>query len=195
MTEIKSICVYTGKSGRVDQSFKDLAFNTGKFIAEQGWQLVYGGSKAGTMGLVADGALSANGRVVGIIPEFLHQHVERQHTGLTELVVVEDMHERKKMLADRADGFLILPGGFGTLDEFFEILTWRQISLHDKPIVIMNPDGFWDPLITLIKHMRDTHYVLPEHMTLFRVIDNLADFPEALKNNQPDRRNHYNQWT
>lgn len=193
MSEIKSIAVYLGKSGRVDQKYKDLATETGRFVARQGWRLVYGGSKTGTMGLVADGALAEGGKVFGVITDFLNS-IELEHEGLTELVIAKSMHERKKIMLDNADGFIILPGGVGTLDEFFEILTWRQIAIHDKPIVIVNYDGFWDPLLALIEHLRDTQYILPEHLSLFRVVRTLDEVPEALRSNTPDRNNHNMQW-
>lgn len=193
MSEIKSVGVYTGKSGRVDQKYKTLAYDTGKLVAKNGWQLVYGGSKTGTMGLVADGALSEGGKVFGVITDFLHG-IEQQHEGLSELKVVSSMHERKKMMFDHADGFIILPGGLGTLDEFFEILTWRQIAMHDKPIVIVNFDGFWNKLIGLIDDLSATNYILPEHLTLFKVVKNLDDVPAAFANNTVDRSNHKSQW-
>jgi uncharacterized protein (TIGR00730 family) len=188
-----SLGVYLGKSGRVDQKYKDLAFQTGGFVARQGWELVYGGSKTGTMGLVADGALAAGGQVYGVITNFL-KGIEEDHEGLTELVVVSSMHERKKTMLDRADGFLILPGGLGTMDEFFEILTWRQIGIHDKPIVVLNFDGFFDKVIELIQHFADTDYILPQHLSLYRVVDTLDQVPDALFNNQADRTNHHMQW-
>jgi uncharacterized protein (TIGR00730 family) len=193
MSTIKAVGVYTGKSGRVDQKYKDLAYGAGRLVAQNGWLLVYGGSKTGTMGLVADGALSAGGQVFGVITDFLHG-IEQQHDGLSELKVVSSMHERKKMMFDRADGFIILPGGLGTLDEFFEILTWRQIGMHDKPIVIVNLDGFWDKLIGLIQDLSDTHYILPEHLTLFKVVNTLEEIPAAFANNAVDRSNHTSQW-
>jgi uncharacterized protein (TIGR00730 family) len=193
MSDIKSVAVYTGKSGRVDQKFKDLAFGTGRLVAEHGWQLVYGGSKTGTMGLVADGALSAGGKVLGVITDFLN-NIELEHEGLTELVVAPSMHVRKKTMLDHSDAIVILPGGIGTLDEFFEVLTWRQIAIHDKPIVIVNYEGFWDTLIALIDHLSATNYILPEHKTLYKVVTTLEEIPDAIRDNQPDRRNHNMQW-
>lgn len=191
--KIRSVGVYTGKSGRVDQKFKDLAFSTGRLVATQGWQLVYGGSKTGTMGLVADGALGAGGKVFGVITDFLHG-IEQQHQGLTELKVVSTMHERKKTMFDHADAFIILPGGLGTLDEFFEILTWRQIGMHDKPIVLLNIDGFWDNLVELIGTLAKENYILPEHLSLFEVVKDIELVPAAFANNKANRDNHKSQW-
>lgn len=188
-----SVAVYLGKSGRSEQKYKDLSYRVGQFIAQQGWELVYGGSKTGTMGIVADGALNEGGQVYGVITDFLHG-IELQHEHLTELVVARSMHERKKMMLDRADAFVILPGGVGTLDEFFEILTWRQINIHDKPIVIFNFDGFWDKLLALLEHLSTTHYILPEHLSLYRVVSRIEDIPEAIHNNNPDRSTHKMQW-
>lgn len=193
MTSLQSVAVYLGKSGRVDDTYKKLAYDTGAFVAKQGWRLVYGGSKTGTMGLVADGALAQGGKVFGVITDFL-QDIEQDHEGLDELVVAPSMHERKKMMLDAADAFIILPGGVGTLDEFFEIITWRQIGIHDKPIVIVNHNGFWDTLIALIQHLADTHYILPQHLSLFKVVKTLDEIPDAFKTNQADRNNHHMQW-
>jgi uncharacterized protein (TIGR00730 family) len=190
---IESVAVYLGKSGRVDEKYKKLAQDVGQFVAKQGWRLVYGGSKTGTMGLVADGALQAGGKVYGVITDFLHG-IELQHEGLDTLVVAHSMHERKKLMLDAADAFIILPGGVGTLDEFFEILTWRQIAIHDKPIIIVNYEGFWDPLLALINHLSDTHYILPEHKTLFKVVSDISEIPDAIRSNQVDRNNHNMQW-
>ncbi len=193
MSEIKTICVHLGKSGRVDPAFKELARATGEFIAKQGWKLVFGGAKIGTMGILADGAMQAGGHVTGVIPEFLNS-VEPFHGELSELIVVKSMHERKKIMADMADAFVTLPGGLGTLEELAEVLTWRQILLHDKPVVLMNCNNFWGPFVDLLEHFKNTHYMLPEHMTLFKIIEKIEDLPLALSNNQPDRRNHYSQW-
>lgn len=194
MNKKLNVAVYLGKSGRVQQKYKDLAFETGAFIAKQGWNLVYGGSKTGTMGLVADGALSVGGKVHGVITDFLDR-IEQQHENLTELTVVPSMHERKLAMFNRSDAFVILPGGLGTLDETFELLTWRQIDIHDKPVVFLNYDGFWDPLIALFEHLKNELYMLPQHMTLFRVINRLEELPEAIQNNLSDRTDHHTQWT
>lgn len=179
MTKITSVCVFCGAAARIDPKFHDLARETGALIARQGWTLVYGGSQTGTMGTLADGALAAQGKVVGYIPRHLEER-ELQHLGITECHVVETMHERKKKMVDRADAFVILPGGFGTLDEFFENITWRQIGLHDKPIVIVNPGGFWNHLLDLMKNLEATGFIRPENLSLYQVVEDIEQIPAAL---------------
>ena len=151
MTGVQRVCVYCGSSGRVAEPFREAARRTGRLLAEAGMELVYGGGHVGLMGLAADAALAAGGHVVGIIPDFLHAR-ELTHTKLSELIVVGSMHERKQRMFERADAFAILPGGLGTRDETFECMTWRQLGLHDKPIVIVDIDGYWKPLLALIDH-------------------------------------------
>jgi uncharacterized protein (TIGR00730 family) len=179
MTDIKSVCVFCGAASKIDQKYHDLARATGTLIGQRGWTLVYGGSRTGTMGTVADGALAAGARVVGYIPSHLEER-ELQHTGITECYVVESMHVRKQGMVDASDAFIILPGGFGTLDEFFENLTWRQIGIHDKPIVIVNFEGFWQPLIDLIHHLHRTGFIKDNNLDLFQVVDQIDDIPDAL---------------
>jgi uncharacterized protein (TIGR00730 family) len=152
LKQINSVCVYCGSSVRADKIFQEAAYNLGKLLAQHDIVLVYGGGKLGLMGLVADGALENGGKAVGFIPEYLDQF-EGAHKGLDELHIVDSMHTRKLKMSERAGAFVILPGGFGTLDEFFEILTWRQLEMHDKPIILVNINGYWDPLIALIKQV------------------------------------------
>jgi len=150
--EISSICVYCGSSSRAAPAFLEAAEHLGRLIAESGRHLVYGGGRLGLMGRVADGALQEGGTVVGIIPEHLHK-VEVQHDGLTELLVVDSMHSRKAEMVRVSDGFCVLPGGIGTLDELIEILSWRQLGLHGKPIVVVDLDGYFTPLRQLLEHV------------------------------------------
>lgn len=179
MSTIRSICVYCGSSSRVPKLFSDAATDLGRRIGQAGQTLVYGGGRVGLMGLCADACLQAGGDVIGIIPEHI-QALEVEHTALTELHVVDSMHTRKKMMFDRSDGFVILPGGLGTLDETFEIITWRQLRLHDKPIVVCNLNGYWDPLLTMIDHQIDIGFCRPEHRQLFRVVDRVDQIQDAL---------------
>ncbi len=151
MTGVQRVCVYCGSSGRVAEAFRAAARRTGRLLAEAGVELVYGGGPVGLMGLTADAALAAGGRVVGIIPDFLHGR-ELTHKKLSELLIVGSMHERKQRMFERADAFAILPGGLGTLDEAFECMTWKQLGLHDKPIVLVDIDGYWKPLLDLLDH-------------------------------------------
>ncbi len=179
MKTYQSLCVYTGSSINVDQAFKDAAAQTGRMIAERGLRLVYGGGRVGLMGLCADAALAAGGAVIGIIPAHL-QKWEVEHTALTEMHVVDGMHNRKRLMVDKSDAFIVLPGGFGTLDESFEIMTWRQLHVHDKPIIIVNINGYWDPLLALITHIIDSGFAHQTHGNLFRVVTKIDDIFTAL---------------
>jgi uncharacterized protein (TIGR00730 family) len=175
-----SVCVYCGSSSRVADVYKDAAHALGEGLARRGIQLVYGGGRVGLMGIVADAAMAAGGRVVGIIPEHI-QTEEVEHTGLTELHVVDSMHTRKRMMAERSDAFVVLPGGFGTLDEAFEILTWKQLRLHDKPVIIADVDGYWRPLLGLVDHMIAQGFARDAHREFFMVVDQLDGVFEALE--------------
>ena len=179
MTEVRAICVYCGSSNRVDERHKDSARRIGREIGERGLQLVYGGGRVGLMGLAADSTLAAGGEVIGIIPGHI-QELEVEHTGLTELHVVDSMHTRKRMMFDRSDAFVVLPGGLGTLDETFEIITWKQLGLHDKPVVIVNSDGYWQPMLDLLEHMIGAGFARPEHRKLFRIVDSVEEVFDAL---------------
>ena len=152
MAKITSLCVYCGSHVGRDERHVETARNLGQAIAARGIALVYGGGGIGLMKEVADAVLEGGGRVIGVIPEHLAR-IEVQHAGVTELLRVGSMHERKKIMFDRSDGYVVLPGGFGTLDEFFEVLTWRQIGLHDKPTVILDETGYWRPLQVLLEHV------------------------------------------
>jgi uncharacterized protein (TIGR00730 family) len=152
MNKIESVSVFCGSSAGNDDAFLRDAFALGKFLASKGIRLVYGGARVGLMGAVADGALSLNGSVVGVIPDFL-RNKEIAHTGLTELITVKSMHERKTIMNDMSDGAIVLPGGFGTMDEMFELLTWGQLGLHKKPVGILNVSGYYDDLITFMDNM------------------------------------------
>lgn len=145
-----SVCVYCGSRPGTDAAFADVARQTGQWIGTHGGQLVYGGGNNGLMGMVADATLAAGGRVVGVIPKAL---VEKEWAKLdcTELHVVDTMHDRKRMMAERADAFLALPGGIGTFEELFEVWTWRQLGYHDKPVGLLNTNGYYDELLAFLK--------------------------------------------
>ncbi len=179
MKDIGSVCVYCGSSSRVDDRYKQAASDMGAALGEKGIALVYGGGRVGLMGLCADACLAAGGKTIGIIPEHI-QNLEVEHTGLTELHIVDSMHTRKSMMAERSDAFVVLPGGLGTLDETFEIVTWAQLALHDKPIVIVNVNGFWTPLLNLIDHLVDEGFCRPENRNLYRVVDDVDQVFDAL---------------
>lgn len=146
-----SVCVYCGSKPGTDPLYAEAAVAVGQWIAAHGGQLVYGGGSGGLMGIVADATLAAGGRVVGIIPKALVEK-EWAHHGCTELHVVDNMHDRKRMMAARADAFLALPGGIGTLEELFEVWTWRQLGYHDKPIGLLNTAGYYNGLIAFLHH-------------------------------------------
>lgn len=175
----RTLCVYCGSSNRIPESHKSAATRLGELLAADGCRLVYGGGRVGLMGIVADAMIAAGAEVIGIIPEFLHDF-EVGHTGVTTLEVVDSMHTRKQRMAELADGFVVLPGGLGTLDELFEIMTWRQLGLHRKPIVLVNQDGYWDGLLGMLDHMRDCGYLRPEHLALLRVVPDVDAVLEAL---------------
>ncbi len=146
-----SICVYCGSRLGERAEYAEAARRLGQAIGERSWQLVYGGGKVGLMGVVADAVLAAGGRVVGVIPESLEK-LEVGHRGLSELHVVPTMHVRKQMMAERADAFVALPGGIGTLEELYEVWTWRQLRYHDNPIGLLDTAGYWQPLLRLMDH-------------------------------------------
>lgn len=149
---ISSVCVFCSASSHVDSSYLKLAYDFGQLLAKEGVRLVYGGSHFGLMGKLADGCLAGNGHVYGVTTDHLHEY-EQAHRHLQELEVVPDMHSRKARMFERSDGIVVLPGGFGTLDETIEVLTWKQIALHDKPIVIVNYKQYWEPLKDLIDNI------------------------------------------
>lgn len=193
MTNIKSVCVYCGSSARVDQVYKDAAIELGKVLAANKWDLVYGGGRVGLMGLVADSALASGSRAVGIIPKHI-QAREIEHTDLTELHIVDSMHIRKQMMVDKGDAFVILAGGLGTLDEFFEILTWKQLGLHDKPVVMVNINGYWTKMIEAIKFIADERFMRIEDMNMFQVVNTVAEVPAALSNAPSERFDPSTKW-
>lgn len=165
MTTFRRICVFCGSQNGEDPAYAEAAIATGKLLAGQGIGLVYGGAKVGLMGAVANAALVGGGEVIGVIPEKL-QSREIAHLGLTELFVVDSMHARKTMMAHLADAFIALPGGWGTLEETFEILTWSQLRLHDKPIGLLNVRGYYDPLLAFADRGVEEGFLLPEYRRL-----------------------------
>lgn len=169
------LCVFCGSSMGSSRAYADAARRVGSAIATNGLGLVYGGGRVGLMGVVADAALAGGGRVVGVIPDPLATK-EIAHEGVSELIVVPGMHERKAKMAERASAFLTLPGGFGTLEEFFEILTWAVLGLHRKPIGILNVEGYFDPLLAFLDDAIAQRFVHPEHRG-FMVVSN---DPESL---------------
>ncbi len=179
---MKKICVFTGAAQGTNPDYKDAAFQLGKMIAARSLGLVYGGGKRGLMGAVADGVLANNGYVTGIIPKFL-ENVEVGHKGVTDLHVIDTMHERKAMMYDMSDAFVIMPGGLGTLDETMEIITWRQLGLHNKPIIIANLNGYWDPMLMMVQNVIDQgfmHHGQTGHFEQANTLDEIADRLDAI---------------
>lgn len=162
---MKSICVFCGSSIGGDDAYREAAANLGRLLAEREIRLVYGGGKVGLMGVVADAALQASGAVLGIIPESLMLK-EVGHGSLTELVVTRTMHERKAAMADAAEGFIALPGGFGTLDELCEILTWAQLGIHQKPVGLLDTLNFFGQLTSFFDFVSAQGFIRPEHRSL-----------------------------
>lgn len=179
MAVVKRLCVYCGSSARVDETYRAAATRFGALMARAGIELVYGGGRVGLMGLVANAALADGGRVTGIIPGHLHD-LEVGHSGVSELIVVDNMHERKKLMFDLSDAFTVLPGGLGTLDETFEIITWRQLKLHEKPVIIVNIRGYWAPLKGLLDHAVDTGFAPPRAHGFYQFVDSVEDVLAAL---------------
>jgi uncharacterized protein (TIGR00730 family) len=179
MTVLSALCVYCGSSDRVDPAHRQAAANLGRTLAGAGVALIYGGGRIGLMGICADAALAAGGRVVGVIPEHLNDF-EIGHQGVSELHVVPSMHSRKQLMFELADAFAVLPGGIGTLDETFEIITWRHLGLHDKPIVLIDNNGYWRPFVALIDHVIATGFAKPAIRGLYQVVDRVEDVLPAI---------------
>lgn len=163
-----TVCVYCGSRHGQRAAYTEAARVLGRSIGERGWQLVYGGGKVGLMGEVADAVLAAGGRVVGVIPESLMKR-EVGHRGLTELHVVPTMHKRKQMMAERADAFVALPGGIGTLEELFEVWTWRQLGYHDQPIGLLDVDGFYDGLLAFMRRTVEEGFLSEAQQAVLQV--------------------------
>lgn len=186
MTEgmIKSVCVFCGSSHGFAPEYGLAAQEMGKAIAQRGWTLVYGGGNVGLMGVVADAALDAGGRVVGVIPQALLAR-ELGHRGVTELRVVDTMHERKAMMADLSDAFVALPGGIGTFEEFFEVLTWAQLGIHKKPCGLINTRGYYDSVITLLENSVKEGFLKEAHRSMVLQADKPDDLLWQMESYQP----------
>jgi uncharacterized protein (TIGR00730 family) len=174
-----SVCVYCGSRFGTSPAFLSAARALGQAIASRGWRLVYGGGNVGLMGATADAALEARGDVVGVIPERLMNR-EVGHRGLTELHVVQTMHERKRVMAELADAFVALPGGIGTLEELFEVWTWRHLGYHDQPIGLLNVGGFYDPLLAFMNHTREAGFIDNSQQAMLTVSADAADLLDRL---------------
>ncbi|WP_377296055.1 TIGR00730 family Rossman fold protein [Rhizobium sp. SGZ-381] len=188
LVPIRSICVYCGSQPGRDPAYVAAGRALGKSIAAHGLRLVYGGGTKGIMGAVAAGTLSNGGKVTGIIPEFLVDMEATRHSlgQLSELIITKDMHERKHAMFERADAFVTLPGGIGTLEEIVEIMTWGQLGRHRKPMVFANIGGFWDPMLELVDHMRAQGFIHNANLVRPLVIDAVEDIVPAILDAQGD---------
>ncbi len=182
---IKSVCVYCGSRTGNDPSYANIAKQIGSSLAENNFKVVFGAGSIGMMGIVACSALSAGGKVIGVIPEHLDD-IEITLPGLTELYVTKNMHDRKALMFDKSDAFVLLPGGLGSLDEFFEILTWAQLGLHSNPIIIFNQKDYWRPLLTLINHIIEENFSGIECKALYQVADTTEAVIDILKSSKCD---------
>ncbi|WP_176133020.1 TIGR00730 family Rossman fold protein [Hymenobacter sp. CRA2] len=181
---MNSIAVYCGSSAGTDERYRQHAAEVGQTFAQRGITLVYGGGNVGLMGAVADATVDAGGQAIGVIPGFLKDK-EVAHLGLTTLEVVDNMHQRKLRMAELAEGFIAMPGGFGTLEELFEVLTWGQLGLHRKPIGLLNVAGFYDALIALLDHMTQQGLLRAENRGQLLVADNITDLLAQMNAWQP----------
>ena len=174
---MRRICVYCGSSPGRDPAYRQAAEALGALLAERGIGVVYGGGRVGLMGQAADAALAAGGRVYGVIPQKLCD-LEVGHTGLTELFVVDSMHARKMLMAQLSDAFIALPGGFGTLEELFEVVTWCQLGYHQKPVGVLDVAGYYTPLLTFIDHAQATGFIRPQYRP---ILQHAADIDALLE--------------
>jgi len=176
---IQSLAVFCGSKHGTNPLFTEHAVELGKLMAEKNIRLVYGGGSAGIMGSIADSVMQYGGKVTGYIPQLLLEW-EVQHRGITELIICDDMHERKKRIYSVSDAAIVLPGGFGTLDELFEIITWNQLTIHDKEIYILNSGGFYNHLIAHIKLMKEEHFLYEAAEKRITIIDNPSELLQYL---------------
>lgn len=189
MNKLRAVCVYCGSNFNGDPQLRKAIKQLADILVREEIRLVYGGGSVGVMGVLANDILEAGGLVTGVIPQFLMDK-EVGHKGVTEMILTENMHQRKQKMADLSDGFVILPGGFGTLEEFFEVLTWLQLGLHHKPIGVLNVDGFYDPLFAQMEMMVQSKFLKPANRdlvfnetnaeTLIEKMDNFSALPDEV---------------
>ncbi|SAK63136.1 LOG family protein [Caballeronia hypogeia] len=192
---MKAVCVYCGSSNGARPVYAEAARAFGRALVQNNLSLVYGGGRVGLMGLIADEVLAAGGRAIGVIPELLLAK-EVGHTDLTELHVVPDMHERKKMMADLSDAFVAMPGGVGTFEEFFEVYTWAQLGYHQKPVGLLDVNGYFDPLMSMLRHTVDEGFMRAQYLDMIQVaaepqqmIDKLNAYTPPAHDKWTEKRN------
>ena len=185
MTMRKHVCVFCSSSNAVDPVFLEAAADMGRQIASRGHELIYGAGSAGLMGALARAVHAHGGRVSGFIPEFMHARPGVAYVEADELVVTRDMRERQALMEARADAFVVLPGGFGTLEELFEMLAFKQLEQHTKPIVIVNTRGFYDHLLRMFEHIAAEHFAKPDHLCLYHVADDARAALDYIERYEP----------
>nr|BDT29937.1 TIGR00730 family Rossman fold protein [Bacteriovorax sp. HI3] len=176
---MKNLCIFCGSASGQGSKYLELGHAIGELLVKNNVGLVYGGASIGLMGAIADSVLKNKGRVIGVIPQALVDY-EVAHSGLTQLHVVDNMHQRKQLMYDNADAFLSLPGGMGTLDEMFEVLTWTQLKYHQKPSYILNFEGFYDSLLSYLRHSNAEGFIKGEHLNLLHELKTLNDVEKIL---------------
>lgn len=178
---MQNVCVYCASSTQIKPSYFEATARLGRILADAQLTVVYGGGSNGLMGQLADSALSAGGKVIGIIPNFMCE-VEWNHTGLTELILVETMHERKEKMAMMADAVVALPGGCGTLEELLEVITWKKLGIFTNPIIIVNTEGYYNDLIAMLDRTIDEHFMRNEHRRMWEVVETPEEVLPAIQN-------------
>jgi len=176
---LQRICVYCASSSQCDPFYFEETKRLGELLARNGFTIVYGGGGAGLMGTLADAALEAGGEVIGVLPHFMKE-VEWGHTGITEMRLVDDMHERKRLMIETSQALIALPGGCGTLEELLEAITWKRLGLHTNPIIIINTRGFYDPLIAQLERCIGERFMLPKHRNMWTVVASIEEVLQAL---------------
>ncbi|MFV0390638.1 MAG: TIGR00730 family Rossman fold protein [Paludibacteraceae bacterium] len=181
---MKNVCVYCASSSQINAVYVETAKKLGTFLAENDMQLIYGGGSVGLMGVLADSVLKNGGKVTGIIPRFMVE-VEWQHDGLTELVLTESMHERKEQMALRSDTVVALPGGYGTMEELLEIITWKQLGIYKNPVIIVNVNGYFNHLLAQFEQAADELFMRKQHLDLWTVVETAEQAIEAINYSKP----------
>jgi uncharacterized protein (TIGR00730 family) len=181
---MRAVCVFCGSQSGEARAYVQAARDLGALLASEGLTVIYGGGHVGMMGALADSALAAGGKVIGVIPEHL-MRPEVAHQGLTELQIVDSMHTRKRAMAERADAFIVLPGGYGTFEEMFEMVTWLQLRLHAKPVGLINVAGYFDHLLAFLRHAATQGFIRPQHRSLLGVASTAAALLDDLRRQAP----------
>ena len=176
----KTVCVFCGASNNAPKTHLDIGTEFGTALAKNNIRLIYGGGDCGVMGTVANSVLRNKGQVTGVFPMSL-KNIESEHASLSEIIMVESMHERKRIMFERSEAIVVLPGGFGTMDEMFEIITWKQLRFHEKPVVIFNHEGYWDPLVALMDNIIETGFAKTETRNLYKVENTIEGVLKAIQ--------------